>query len=95
MEKHIRTSINNFLKPRGVILNEDKTKVLDTMSEGFKGIPFLGVNIIKTHKNVLDKRPLLSEGLTHKDFLILVKPQQSKMNDLIKRIKSILKANPG
>lgn len=90
MGKEIRSCIDGFLKPRGVSLNDEKTKVIDVMTSK-EGFSFLGVNIMKAHKNVYNTSPLLS--VSNNDLIVIVKPQRQKVTDLIVKVRSVVKKN--
>ncbi len=85
LENDIIPAINNFLKPRGLMLSKEKTKIVNA-SEGFD---FLGQNI-RRHKNRLLITPSKSNT---KSFL-------SKVRSLIKKCHGwktedmIMKLNP-
>ena len=81
MEK-VKELIIEFLKPRGLELNEGKTSI-KTIEEG---IDFLGYNI----REYPDETRVDKKGKPTKKGILIVKPSKTKIENFKKTIKSIL-----
>jgi len=81
MEK-VKELIIEFLKPRGLELNEGKTSI-KTIEEG---IDFLGYNI----REYPDETRVDKKGKPTKKGILIVKPSKTKIENFKKTIKGIL-----
>jgi RNA-directed DNA polymerase len=81
MEK-VKELIIEFLKPRGLELNEGKTSI-KTIEEG---IDFLGYNI----REYPDETRVGKKGKPTKKGILIVKPSKTKIENFKKTIKGIL-----
>jgi len=81
MEK-VKERIIEFLKPRGLELNEGKT-VIKTIEEG---TDFLGYNI----REYPDETRVGKKGKPTKKGILIVKPSKTKIENFKKTIKDIL-----
>jgi len=82
LEKVIKI-INNFLKPRGLEINEAKTEIKPIEI----GVDFLGYNI----REYPDQTRVGIKGKPHKKGIILVKPGKKQIKSFKLKIKNILK----
>lgn len=64
--------IINFLKPRGMVLNEEKTKIVEIN----KGVDFLGYNI----REYPDRTRVGKKGKPHKKGIVIIKPSVKAIN---------------
>lgn len=81
--KKIRKVIEEFLKPRGLELNQTKTRIVHIRG----GIDFLGFNIRR-----MDYNPRLNQPTDQKTVLI-VKPSKKGIDKLKARILELTKPN--
>lgn len=75
--------IINFLKPRGLVLNEGKTEMKPIES----GVDFLGYNI----REYPDKTRIGIKGKPHKQGVILVKPSTKSIETFKLKIKGVIR----
>lgn len=82
LEKVIKI-INDFLKPRGLEINEAKTEIKPIEI----GVDFLGYNI----REYPDQTRVGIKGKPHKKGIILIKPSKKRIEGFKLKIKNIIK----
>lgn len=75
--------ITDFLKPRGMKLNEEKT----TIAEIKTGVDFLGYNI----REYPDRTRVGRKGKPHKQGILLIKPSSKAINRFMANVKETVK----
>jgi RNA-directed DNA polymerase len=81
----VKEIIINFLKPRGLKLNEGKTKIADIK----EGIDFLGYNI----REYPDITRVGRKGKPNKQGILLIKPAKKSIKSFKEKIREIFKKN--
>lgn len=82
LEKAIKI-INDFLKPRGLEINEEKTEIKPIEI----GVDFLGYNI----REYPDQTRVGIKGKPHKKGIVLIKPGKKQIKGFKLKIRNIIK----
>lgn len=88
MNNYVIPSINKFLKPRGLMLNHEKTKIFRLSDENMQ-LDFLGYTFKYNHKWSIKRHIFYSRHAGSRGIALY--PNKEKVNNFINKIKFIFK----
>lgn len=91
MGEIIKKSVIVFLTKRGLNLSKEKIKIIDTLSTENGTVNYLGCEIMRQHRNELNRIPL--SKVSADQMFVATRIPKIKINNFIKNIRKIVKSD--